>query len=109
MDKALDESMRRVRELLDAHVDKDLQISETIGGLVTAIVDARLQLTSIEIHDKSMDPTLRSAIEGAVVGAVNGARLKAAQAAGESLQGLQDSGEWKKAMDSVFKRNATSK
>ena len=109
MDKSMEESVRRVHELLRARAEKAEQAtSETADGLVTATVDARLQLTSVTLHDKSMDEARRAEIERAIVEAVNAARIKAVKAAGESLSSLRESVEWKSAMDQVFRRGGAA-
>ena len=103
MDKSMEISSRRVRELLEAHAGRAAGgASETVDGVVTVKVDARLQLTAVHIHDKAIDAKCRAALEKAIVEAVNGARLKALKSASESLSKLRDSAEWKSAMDGVF-------
>jgi DNA-binding protein YbaB len=104
MDKAMDESIRRVSELLEAHQAAGQEFSETAAAIVTATVDSRLQLTKVDLHDKSLDPAARAELERAIIAAVNGARIKAVKSAGESLGALRESPEWKQTMDQIFKR-----
>jgi len=109
MDKSIEEAVRRVQDLLGAHTEKtDQTISETARGLVTVTVDAHLQLTSVKLHDKSLDEARRAALECSIVEAVNAARIKAVKAAGESLSALRESAEWKSAMDQLFRRGGAA-
>jgi len=109
MDKAMDESVRRVSELLKTHADRQIELSETIDGLVTVTVNSQLHLIRVTLHDESIDAKRRAELESAIVKAVNGARTKAVKAASESLGKLQESEAWKDAMDHVFKRAGPSK
>jgi DNA-binding protein YbaB len=106
MDDAMDISSRRIRELLEAHGSRTQGATDSVEGIVSVTVDARLQLTSVQLHDKSLDDKRRAEIEKAIVDAVNGARLKALKSATESLTQLQDSADWKAAMDGVFGRKS---
>ena len=107
MEDAMEISNRRIRELLEAHGGrKQGGATDSVEGIVSVTVDARLQLTSVQLHDKSLDEKRRSEIEKAIVDAVNGARLKALKSATDSLSRLQDSADWKAAMDAGFGRKS---
>lgn len=104
--EVMEKSVRQVGELLEAHAEKKEQAtSETFHGLVTVTVDARLQLTSVKLHDKLMGEARRAELESAIVAAVNAVRFKALKAVGESLSALRESPEWKRAMGQIFRRS----
>ncbi|MBS0156139.1 MAG: hypothetical protein JSS38_16220 [Nitrospira sp.] len=56
MYKTMEENVRRVRELLKAHTANAAETtSESAHGLVTLTLDDPVQVTSVKLHDKTLD------------------------------------------------------
>lgn len=68
MDKAMDENVRRVSEVLKAHTANAAETtSESAHGLVTLTVDDPVQVTSVKLHDKALDDAQCSMLENFIL------------------------------------------
>jgi len=104
MKDSLDDVTRHVRELLDAHAAQaKSEFTETVDGQVSVTVDSRLQVTAVRLLDQSIAESVRVELEKAIAEAVNGARRRAVLSKADALSGFRKSGEWKAAMDDLFK------
>ena len=104
-DNIIDMNADRVRELLEAHVrNTKAGVTHSVDGVVTVTVDSQLQLTSVQLLEKSIDGKTRDVLERAIVDAVNGAMLKAVKSSADALLELQASDGWRRAMDELLKR-----
>ena len=98
----------RVRELLEAHTKRaDAGATHTVAG-VTVMVDSHMRLTSVKLHDTSIDESTRAAIENAVVEAVNAATQQVVMSSASALSALHSSEEWKATMGELFAGGAAS-
>jgi DNA-binding protein YbaB len=108
MNESLEGAARQVRELLDAHAAAKSDVTETVDGKVSVTVDSRLQVTAVRLLDQSIDEYARVELEKAIAEAVNVARRRAVLAKADALSGFRESGDWKAAMDGIFKGNGAT-
>jgi hypothetical protein len=104
MNEALESATKRVREMLAAHAAQaKSDVTETVAGKVSVTVDSRLQVTAVRLLDQSIDECVRVELEKAIAEAVNVARRRAVLSKAGALSGLRECGDWKAAMDDMFK------
>jgi DNA-binding protein YbaB len=104
MDEATRVGMRRVQELLEAHMrDARRGGAERQAGKVSVTVDAALQLTAVRILDETIDARVRRELERSIVEAVNGARRQAVMSAAEAVTRLRESDDWKSAVQETMR------
>jgi hypothetical protein len=90
--------LQRIRELLEAHSSgTNLTVTETVDGVLSVSLDARMRVVSASILDGSVDSTTRANLERAIVDATNRAMARVVQSSAEALQGLHQTAEWQRA------------